>query len=264
MGSSIDDIAYLSRADHRVPTLVELAVRPRTRSELCELTDVSPSTIRRTLAEFEDRKWVRKNGNRYETTQLGGFIAAATAELIERFDTERKLRDVWQWLPGAEDGFEIGMCTDAVVTVAEAGNPYGPVNRFRSLVDETERFQFAGFDVALLEPCKDSLCQQIIDGMQTEIIDPPRVARYVRSTCPELFAETLASGNLTLRLHDKLPPYGVGIFDDRIAVCGYDRDSVTVRVLVDTDGREARDWAKSVYKSYRRTTPTIPLETVVK
>ncbi len=263
MGSSIDDIAYLSRSEHRVPTLVELAVRPRDRSELCELTGVSSSTIRRTLSEFEERQWVRKNGHRYETTQLGAFIATATADLIERFETERKLRGVWQWLPGEENGFAIEMCTDAVVTVAEADNPYGPVNRFRTLLRETTQFRFAGFDVALLEPCKDELCQQIIGGMQTEIIDPPRVARYVRSTCPELFSETLASGNLTLRLHDDLPPYGVGIFDDRIAVCGYDPDSVTVRVLVDTGAPDAREWAESVYRSYRRTMPTIPLETVV-
>jgi predicted transcriptional regulator len=261
--SPIDDIAYLARAEHRIPTLIALTVRPRSRSELWETAGVSSSTIRRTLSEFEDRHWIRKTGYRYEATQLGAFIASAMADLIERVETERTLRNVWQSLPGEESGFSVEMCTDAVVTVAEADNPYRPVNRFVSLLGETTEFRFAGFDVALLEPCKDELCGRIIDGMRTEIIDPPRVAEYIRSTCPELFTETLESGNLTIRLHDDLPPYGVGLFDDRIAITGYDPDSVAVRVLVDTDTPEAREWAESIYTSYRRRTPTIPLETIV-
>lgn len=258
--SPIDDIAYLARAEHRVPTLVALTVRPRSRSELWEMTGVSSSTIRRTLGEFEDRHWIRKNGYRYEATQLGAYVASAMAELIEQVEIERKLRDVWQWLPSEESGFSIEMCADAVVTVADAADPYRPVSRFTSLLQETDRFRFAGFDVALFEPCKDELCRRIVDGMRTEIIDPPRVAEYIRSTCPDLFSEALESGNLAVRLHDELPPYGVGIFDRRIAISGYDRDSVMVRVLVDTDASDAREWAESIYESYRRQTPTIPLE----
>jgi hypothetical protein len=182
------------------------------------------------------------------------------AELVERVETERKVRDVWQWLPDEDSGFTIEMCSDAVVTVARADNPYAPINRFLTLIRETDQFRFVGSDIALLEPCHDEFCQRVIDGMQTEIIDPPRVATYIRSTYPELSSKTLASGNLTVRLHDALPPYGVGIFDDRIAICGHDPDSVSVRVLLDTDSQEAREWAESTFSYYRRQQPTVPLE----
>ena len=261
--SPIDDIAYLARSEHRAPTLVALTVRPRSRSELWEMTGVSSSTIRRTLSEFEDRNWIRRDGYQYEVTPLGAFIASAVAELIERFETERKLRDVWQWLPDEESEFTIEMCSDAVVTVAEADNPYGPKNRFLSLIKETDQFRFVGSSLALLEPCRDEFCQRVLDGMQTEIIDLPSVAKYIRSTYPELSSETLASGNMTIRLHNDLPPYGIGIFDHRIAICGHDPDSVTVRVLVDTDSQEAREWAESKYSFYLRQTPTVPLGTVM-
>ncbi|MFC4248134.1 helix-turn-helix transcriptional regulator [Natribaculum luteum] len=260
--STFDDIAYLTRSEHRVPTLVALSIRPRSRSELWEMTGVSSSTIRRTLREFEKRNWIRREGYQYETTQLGTFIASAMEELIERIKTERRLRDVWNWLPGEDSGFTIEMCSDAVVTVAESDDPYRPVTRFVSLFEETDRFRFAGFDVALLEPCKDELCRQIVDGMQTELINPPRVATYIRSTHPELFSEALASGNLTVRLHDDLPSFGVGLFDRRVVVSGYDPDGVMVRVVVDTDTAEAREWAESTYTAYRRKTPTVPLESI--
>ena len=263
MGSPIDDIAYLARSEHRVPTLVALTGRPRSRSELWELTGVSSSTIRRTLSEFEDRHWIRKTGYQYETTQFGAFIASAMADLLEQVETERKLRDIWQWLPGEESGFTIEMCADAVVTVAEANDPYRPVNRFVSLLQESDQFRFVGFDVALLEPCKDELAQRIIDGMHTEIIDPPSVARYILSTYPEHCSDPLESGNLTVWLHEDLPPYGISLFDDRIAISGYNPDTGTVRALVDTDTPEAREWAESIYDSYRRDARPLALESAV-
>ncbi|MXR20384.1 helix-turn-helix transcriptional regulator [Halobacterium bonnevillei] len=260
-GAPIDDISYLARSEHRVPTLVALTARPRSRSELWEMAGVSKSTIRRTLTEFEERGWIRKEGYKYEATQLGSYVASAMLDVVERVETEQELRNVWDWLPGEDNDFTIEMCSEAVVTVADADDPYRPVNRFVSLVEQTDRFRFVGLDVAMLEPCKEELCQQIIDGMHAECINPPRVAEYIRSTCPELFSEALASGNLTIHLHDDLPSYGVSILDQRVAISGYDPDSVTVRVLVDTDSPDAREWAESTYDTYRRETPTVPVET---
>ena len=100
--------------------------------------------------------------------------------------------------------------------------------------------------------------------MQTEIIDPPSVAKYVLSTYKEHCSEPLRSGNLTLRVHDDFPIYGVSLFDDRIVTSGYNPDSETVQVLLDTDAPEAREWAESTSESYRREARPLPLQAVVK
>ena len=262
-GAPLEDIEFLARSEHRVTALDALAERPRERSDLLEITGVSSSTIGRTLREFEDRRWITKDGHLYEATQLGAFVASGMRDLVDRIETERKLREVWQWLPAEASGFTIEMGSGAVVTVADASDPYRPVNRFLSLLRETERFRFAGFDIALLAPCKSELCRRIVDGMDAEIIDPPSVITYIRSSCPEEFSETLESGNLTLQVHDDLPAFGLGLFDDRICIVGYDPESGTVRVSIDTDNPEAREWAESIYQSYRRETPTLALETTV-
>ena len=256
----LDDIEFLARSDHRVTALAALARRPQSRADLRAMTGVSQSTIGRILRAFEDRHWIRRDGQYYEATKLGTFVAEGIRELIDRLETEQSLRDIWQWLPSETSGFTIEMIAEAVVTVAKADDPYRPVNRFRSLLRETDKFQFVGFDLALLEPCKDELCQRIIDGMQTEIIDPPSVVNHIRSAYPKQFAAALESGNLTLRIHDDLPPYGVGIFDDRVAITGYDPASGTVKILIDTDAPEAREWAESIYRAYRREIPTLALE----
>lgn len=260
METPIDDIAYLTRSEHRAPTLIALTVRPRSRSELWEMTGVSESTIRRTLSEFEDRDWVYRDGYQYDVTQLGAFVASAMAELIDRIETERKLRNVWRLLPDEDSGFTIDMCTDATVTTADPDDPSRPITRFCSLLEETDRLRFTGLDVAMLDGCKNELCERVLEGMEAELINPPRVADYIRSNCAEMFAEALESGNLDLRLHDQLPQFGVILLDDRMGLIGYDPEGVSVRVLVDTESDEAREWAEATFTAHRRKTPTVPIQ----
>jgi predicted transcriptional regulator len=183
-------------------------------------------------------------------------------ELIDRIEAEQRLRDVWQWLPTETSGFSIEMASDAVVTDATVDDPYAPVNRFVSLLRETDRFRFAGYDVALLEPCRDELRERIVDGMETEVIEPPSVAKYILSAYEQHCSEPLESGNLTVLVHDELPTYGIGLFDDDIALSCYNPDSGTVQVLLDTDTPAAREWAESTYESYRREARPLPFETV--
>lgn len=257
MGSTLEDISFLTRSEHRVSALVAMAVRPRSRSELGEITGASSSTIRRTLRDFEERHWIERDGYEYDTTELGAFIAESMSELLDRFETERELRRVWEWLPASMEGFDLAMCVNATVTVATAADPYQPVTRFTELLSSTDGLQFVGFDVAVLEPSRATLCERIVEGMAAELIAPPRVVRYIRSTYPDAFHRPLESGNLTLRVHQELPPYGVAIVDDRMAIACYDTDAVTVRVLIDTAGDEAIDWAENVYDRYYRETPIV-------
>lgn len=258
--SPIDDIAFLARAEHRIPTLIALTVHPRRRSELWELTGVSSSTIRRTLREFEERNWIIRNEYQYEVTELGASVASACGELLERMETEQKLRSVWEFLPRQADGFSLDICEGAVVTKADNTEPYRPVNRFLTLLNETTNFRAVGFEVAILGACTEELCERVNAGMETEIIAPPQVANYVRENCPDLISESLQTGNLTIKLHDGLPDFGVCLFDNRIAIRGYDPDGVNLRVLVDSDTGAARSWAESIYNTYHRETPTIPME----
>ena len=261
--SPLEEIEFLARSEHRVTALTALAERPQRRADLRAMTGASASTVARTLRAFDERNWISRDGDRYEATQLGAYVAAGMRELIDRLETEQQLRAVWPWLPGEASGFTVEMAADAVVTVAEPDAPYRPVNRFASLLRRTDRFRFVGADVALLEPCKDDLRRRIVDGMETEIIDPPRVAEYIRSTYRDHCAAPLESGNLAVMVHDDLPPYGVSCFDDRIAVSCCDRTTGMVRVLIDTDAADAREWAESTFERYRREARPLALEPTV-
>ena len=246
--SAIDDIAYLTRSEHRVPTLVALTDQPRSRSELCELIGVSSSTVRRTLDEFEDKSWVRKERYRFVATTLGESVASWMEELRGRIEDEHKLREIYDQLP--DEVIEFALERRSTVTVAQQDTPYRPLNRYRSLFHESTQYRFVGFDAGLYEACKDEFQQRVFDGMEVELIDSPSVARYMLTTYPERSADLLSRDNMTAYIHDDVPGYGLCLFDDCIAICIYNSD-IGIRALIDTDEREALSWAESVYTSYK-------------
>ncbi|MFP8957736.1 helix-turn-helix transcriptional regulator [Natrialbaceae archaeon A-CW3] len=260
MDDVLADIEYLSRSPHRVPILAVLAEQPRDRRELRSVTGASASTVSRTLRAFETRHWITRNGHRYETTQLGSFVAVGVQTLIDRFETERTLREIWEWLPEDLASLPLETIAEATVTTADADDPYRPVTRFRTLLEGTETFRFVGFELALLEPCKDDLCQRIIDGVEAVVIDPPSVVRYIRSTYPALSTRTLESGNLTVLVHDEPPPYGLCLFDDRIGVSSYSPETGAVRALIDSDEPRVRTWAEATFDEYRAAAEPMSVE----
>ncbi|USZ67204.1 MarR family transcriptional regulator [Halorussus salilacus] len=245
------DIAYLARSEHRVSTLVALTERPRSRSELCELTGVSSSTMRRTLDEFGDRLWVRKDGYQYVTTRLGEAVASGMEELIDRVETERELRSVWNWLPEEISEFPFEMWSDLTITVAEPDAPYRPVARVKSLLGQTTTVRFLRPEVALMDLCFDLLHRLVGEGVDATLIDRPDCHAYFLSTYPDRSSEMVRQDNFTVLEHDDLPPYGIGLLDERVAISCYERDSGTVHAVIDTDAPAVREWAKSVYETYR-------------
>ncbi len=248
----LEDVAFLVRSAHRVAALEALAERPLRRAQLQERTGASSSTISRLLREFETRHWVMRDGPQYEATELGQFVATGLAELLTRIETERNLRHVWAWLPTDGDGITLEMVADAVVTTAEASDPYAPLHRFESLLAATDRFRFVGSDLALLEPCRDLFRERILEGMSAEIIDPPQVVRYIRSTYPDHCAGAVESDSLTILVHDTPPPYGVSLFDERIGISCHHPETGTIQAFLDTGSADARRWAERTYTSYRR------------
>lgn len=249
--SAFVDIAYLARSEHRVPTLVALTECPRSRSELCELAGVSSSTMRRTLDEFDDRLWIRKDGYQYVATRLGEAIASGMEDLIDRVETERKLRSVWHWLPDAISEFPFETWSDLTITIAEPDAPYRPVGRFRSLLQETTDVRFLHPEVGLMDLCFDLVYQLVGEGADITLIDRPECHAYFLSTYPKRSSELVQQDNFTILEHDDLPPYGVGLLDGCVTISCYEADSGTVHAVIDTEAPAVREWANAVYETHR-------------
>lgn len=261
MNRPLDEIEFLARSEHRVAVLDALAERPHSRADLRVLTGASSSTIRRMLCEFEDRCWIERVEHRYEATPLGAFVAEGLMVLLERMENERALREAWRWLPTDVIGFDIESFAGAVVTVPEFGSPHRTAGRFGELVGETETVR--GFSPATVHTDMEVLFRNAIGGTKTELILTVDLIERVLASHPDQAPRAIESGNLTILINDELP-CACAIFDDRIGLAGFDRETGIMRVAIDTDAPEARRWAEELYGSYRREARPLALETAVK
>ncbi|AFO58532.1 MULTISPECIES: winged helix-turn-helix domain-containing protein [unclassified Natrinema] len=253
MGSSIEDIEFLARSEHRAGVLQALAERPCDRNALQETTGASSPTIGRILGDFEDRRWATRDGSTYELTPLGEFVAKRFGDLRNAMETERTLRDVWQWLPREMDGFTVDLFADAVVSYPGPEYPYQPVDRVKKLIEETTTMH--GFGTTIFKSINnETVCRAVLNGMDFEYIYSPEVLEATVAWNPERVAEATACENCTILLHDDLPDRdrcGLGIFDDRIGICCHDARTGMLEAVIDTDAPEAREWAVSVFERHR-------------
>ena len=253
MRSSIEEIEFLARSAHRAGVLDALADGPRDRRDLRAATGASSPTMGRVLSDFEERRWIVRRGSTYELTALGEFVAERFAGLREAMETERKLRDVWRWLPREMDGFSVDLFADAVVSYPGPGYPYQPVERVTQLIRGADEMR--GFGTTVYKTINnEALCDAVLRGMDYEYVFSPPVLEATIEWNPERVAEAVARENCTILLHDSLPDVtrcGLCVFDDRIGICCHDAETGMIEAVVDTDAPEAREWAISVYERHR-------------
>lgn len=251
--SPLDDIEFLARSDHRVGVLDALADRPCDRNDLRGATGASSPTMGRILADFEERRWIARDGRTYELTRLGEFVADRFSDLRTAMATERKLRDVLPWLPREMEGFSLDLFADATVSYPGPGYPYQPVERVTRLIEGAGSMR--GFGTTVLKSSNlEAACRSILDGMEFEYVYSPAVLETIIAWNPARVAETAACENCTTLVHDSLPDSewcGLGIYDDRVGICCHDSETGVLQAVVDTDSPEARAWAESVYERYR-------------
>ncbi len=255
MNTEIRDVEFLARSEHRVAVLETLREAPRDRRELCAATGASNPTIGRIIRGLEERGWIVRDGRRYELTLLGEFVTDRFVELRRGMETARTLRDVWQWIPHEMEGFSVDLFADAVVAYPGPRYPYQPVERVTQLLESTETIR--GFGTTLYKSGNlEVFCRRIVDGMEAEYLYAPQILSAIVAWNADLTAEAFACENCTILLHDELPDddrCGLNIMDERIGICGHDRDSAQLEAVIDTASPEARAWANEVYETHRQT-----------
>ena len=249
MTTPVEDIEFLARSAHRVNALGVLSAGPQSRDDLREVIGASNATVGRLLNEFDKRTWIRRNGLRYELTPLGKFIADGFFDLVERFETERSMRDVWQWFPTGL-GFTIEMFSGATVTLQNEQNPYCPNSRYIELVETSESLREMG-TIPHKEENVRMVLERAVAGMDVELVFPEAVLTHMAGFAPDLTNEALTSGNLVLLVCDHVPG-GFWIFDGHVGTCCRDHETGLSRAVIDTDTIEAQTHAQSLYDSYRR------------
>lgn len=232
----------------RAPMLEALRERPLDRRDLEERLDISRATSHRFTRWLGEHGLIERADGEFQLTELGRAVTAALTDFKTETGTAFQLAPVLE--ASAESGHPIPLAAfgDAVVTRSDTGDPHAPMTRYVSLVQQTSTLR--GFDTWAIAPTyMGEIQERILDGMQTELIDPRPVVEDVMDNYPERCVEVCVSGNLTIRLYESFP-FGLALFDDRLGIAVRDPETNALTAFVDTDSPAAREWAEAVYDTY--------------
>lgn len=219
------------------------------RRELERELDVSKSTVHRFTRSLRDHGLIERSGGAFVLTPLGEASAEEVAAFGAAIETAWELAPVLEAASAHDIAFDVAAFADATVTTAAPGNPYRPVSRFMSLIEETDSLR--GLDPASINPLHiDTIYERIVGGMDTDAVFPSTVVEELLTANPDRAERAFESGHLTLSVHDDLP-FGLTICDHRVGVGIYDNDTGLLRTYADTDAPAAHDWAEAVYAEYR-------------
>ena len=264
--------ARLDAADERVdtdllgdivrhgPVLEALRGEPLDRREIEERLDVSRATSHRFTQWLDEQNLVEKVDSRFQLTGAGEAVADEVLRFEANVGTVHRLSPLLEAVCEDHQEFVLEPFVDAEVIHAKPDDPYRPVERFLSLLRDSESFR--GFNTTHMAPLVlGEFHHQIFEKTDTEIVYLPPIVEKLFETYPKRALEAIESGHLALRTRDDLP-YGLAIFDNRVGIGGYDEDTGLMQVFVDTDTQIAREWAERVYASVKASSK--PLEEIGK
>jgi len=250
MDAALEDVEFLALSANRVTVLQSLAEGPRSRSELATETGASQATLGRILADFEDRSWVRRVDGDYEATATGRLVADAFSELLAALELEGELREIVEFLPVAELGFDLARLTDATITVPTGTRPSAPVGRLLDL--ERDAAEVRAFSHAFNEQTLSLMAERAATGDVTfrGVFSPTAVEALTDDDALRRHLLALVDADAAaVRVRSAGVPVAGTLVDGRVHLLIRD-DSGVLRASVDTDDEAVREWADAAFDRY--------------
>ncbi|WP_318569259.1 helix-turn-helix transcriptional regulator [Salinigranum marinum] len=224
---------------------------PLDRRDLEARLDVSRATSHRFTRWLASNAYADRVDGVYHLTGEGEVVAEAVMGLERKLRAADRLAPLLDVICEDHRDFVVEPFEDATVTVATPSEPYAPVTRFLTLLRSCGRFR--GFNTThMIPPGLADLYGDPFAACEVELISLPNVIEALRETERDVWrALDEEDGHLKLLTREALP-YGLALFDDRVGIGGYDEETGTLRVFVDTDTAIARAWAERVYETFRR------------
>lgn len=253
--SSLEDLAFLSRSEHRAAVLDRLSRGARTRPELRDHLGISQPTLGRILGGFEERGWVSKNGRTYSLTPLGALLAREFSTLLETVETIRTLSEVAHHLPFEQMDFDLSLLREATVTTADSEDVLAHMRRHEALVEQSDhvRTLCSSFSPSAVQAQRD----RVVNGDHTgeaiiagEAIDTLTQREDVGS----LLGDLIASDKATFYRYDGTVPVMLSLFDETAGIVPLDDEGMPCGTFIESDTEEIRTWVRETINAYKAET----------
>jgi len=210
--------------------------------------DVSRATSHRFTRWLDEEGYLRRAADGYVLSGPGQVVAEEVLRLEYNVAAAHRLAPLLEHICEEHQEFVVEPFAEATVTVADPGDPFRPMRRILDLLDDSETLR--GFNAtAMVPPGVPEFYDRLFDA-NAELVCLPSAIESLAAAYPDRIDALRESGRLTLYARDALP-YGLLVLDDCVGIGGYDEDTGTLRVFVDSDDRTAREWAERAFEAYR-------------
>jgi predicted transcriptional regulator len=263
MGSSLENIEFLSRSSSRVKVLDALQEEPRTRDELKNETDASRTTLSRMLADFEDRGWITRSNGQYQPTPEGEFVASEVKRLLENMETAEKLDGALGWIPTDEFEFDLRRLQNAEISSVRWDDP-ASMRTFAEHFDGATRVRSTATTVTrdAVELLRNLTVEQ--DGSYEGILGPSAVESIrEHPVLRKQLREILESGRASVyRYTGEDPPIMVMLVDELASVCNHGNGGLQMETVV-SDDEAFRSWVEGYIDSAIADSEPLDIDTLV-
>lgn len=250
-----DELAYLTRSEYPIKTLLTIYETNKRASELTSAVSGGPSrsTIGRILDSFTDYKWVAEGSGSLSVRSEGKNALVAYDEL-ERAVEQLIAKANWlQRLPPGDATFPVHELKDAEVIASDARNQSFALWDALKLCDlRTDRFRCV---VSIYNPVLFHAYKMMLDyGIDAESVIDWSTFKEIRKNQDTAFAaDESLYGNYQPRYLDYAHTLGIGLYDDRkVAVGAYNEvgDGEHIAMIVSSND-ELIEWGTELYEAYR-------------
>lgn len=250
MESALEEIEFLALSSNRVEVLNLLSADRQTRTELAAATGASQATLGRILGDFQERSWAKREDGEYVATATGRLVSAGFTDLLEILGTERKLRELVQYLPTDAMDFDLARLANATITVPSQTKPDAPVQRVLDLLRGADNVRV--FSHAFNEQSLTVVEERTTGGYQRfeGVFSGNAIDALADDSALRRRLESLLDAECTeLRIQTAEIPLAVTIADDVVHLLVRDENGV-LRASVDTDDSAVRSWADDIFEEY--------------
>lgn len=243
-----DDAVHILRtAASRQRAFAEFEHGDKTRSDIQETLGVSRSTAFRVVNTFESLGLVTRQNGSYELTPFGQVVHSEAARATTTIRMANRLLPLLGPLGETDEPIDLRAFGDATVTELETGDPYRPMRRFLSLVEDTARIR--EFTPTQPEPAyQNTLYDRVRDDLRVAVIYPPSAVDQLRQEANGEFERALEQEEFHVRVGEP-PAFRLVVTDERVYVGGYNDDASFLQLVADTADPDVREWATRCFES---------------
>ncbi|TQQ82611.1 DUF1724 domain-containing protein [Halonotius terrestris] len=249
MNRVLEEMEFLARSANRGDVLTALTDAPHDRQALAAETGASQPTLGRILRDFEDRDWVRETDDGYTATATGRLVAAGLTELSDSLAAELHLREISEWLPADDLGFDLRRLGEATITTPTQTRPSAPVGRVIDLIEAADHVRILSH--AFNEATLAAVVEWVADGGTFEGVFSAAAIEAVadEAALGEQLRRLQASEGATIRIVEESVPLAVTVADDTVSLLLRDEQG-RLQAAVDTDDPEVTEWATDLHGRY--------------